>query len=198
MAFIGAAVYADAREHRCRTTTRMNAKIILGGIAAAAAAGVALKKRGDEKAAAAWATKRKYLVQESWVFVAKNLEENGVAFFKRIFEIAPSALQMFSFRDEKNLYSSPMLKAHATTVMKTVGVAVAGLADLGALVPVLKSLGKKHVNYGVEPAHYEIVGTALLDTLKVGLGKKWTPEVAQAWTEIYGVVKTTMIAGASE
>ena len=46
-------------------------------------------------------------------------------------------------------------------VMTTVGVAVAGLKDLGALVPVLEGLGAKHKGYGVLPAHYDVVGQAL-------------------------------------
>jgi hemoglobin-like flavoprotein len=39
--------------------------------------------------------------------------------------------------------------------MKTVGKAVSMLDDLPALVPVLKELGAKHVNYGVKEAHCE-------------------------------------------
>lgn len=37
-----------------------------------------------------------------------------MAFFKRIFEIAPGALQLFSFKDEKDVYNSAALKKHAT------------------------------------------------------------------------------------
>jgi hypothetical protein len=44
------------------------------------------------------------LVQESWVKVeALGLETVGMLFFKRIFEIAPKAIKMFSFRDEPNV-----------------------------------------------------------------------------------------------
>ena len=41
-------------------------------------------------------------------------------------------------------------------------VAVKGLADLDKLVPVLQGLGTKHVQYGVIPEHYDVVGQALL------------------------------------
>mmetsp|Transcript_21778 Transcript_21778/g.37186 ORF Transcript_21778/g.37186 Transcript_21778/m.37186 type:complete len:166 (+) Transcript_21778:47-544(+) len=134
------------------------------------------------------------LVQATWPKVeAVGLEVGGVMFFKRIFEIAPGALQLFSFKDEKNLYESPALKKHAITVMKTVGVAVGGLGDLTALVPILTELGRKHVGYGVLPEHYDIVGAALLWTLEQALGDAWTEDVKAAWTEIYGIVATTMI-----
>ena len=137
-------------------------------------------------------------VQDTWKLVEANLESNGVAFFKKIFEIAPGALQLFSFKDESNLYESPKLKAHAVKVMKTVGVAVAGLQEVEKLIPVLKSLGKKHVDYGVVPEHYDIVGQALLATLEAGLGHHWTPEVKKAWTDVYGTVASVMKAGAEE
>ena len=55
-------------------------------------------------------------VSESWEAVAKDLTLNGVAFFKKVFELAPEALQLFSFKDEPNMYESPALHAHATKV----------------------------------------------------------------------------------
>jgi hypothetical protein len=37
-------------------------------------------------------------VQESWAIVAQDLDTHGIKFFLRIFEIAPPALQLFSFK----------------------------------------------------------------------------------------------------
>ena len=137
-------------------------------------------------------------VQDTWKMVEANLEENGVAFFKAIFEIAPGALQLFSFRNVENVYESPELRAHATRVMTTVGVAVAGLGDIGKLVPVLEMLGKKHLTYGVLPAHYDVVGQALLQTLEAGLGEHWTPDVRKAWSDVYGTVAGVMKSAAED
>ena len=39
------------------------------------------------------------LVAESWGQIAGRIDEIGVAFFLKVFEIAPEALQLFSFRD---------------------------------------------------------------------------------------------------
>ena len=41
------------------------------------------------------------------------MQGNGVAFFRRIFEIAPGALQLFSFKNEADVYNSSALKRHA-------------------------------------------------------------------------------------
>jgi hypothetical protein len=57
---------------------------------------------------------------------------------------------------------------------------------------VLQDLGSKHVTYGVESHHYDIIGQALLDTLALGLGDAFTPEVKAAWEAVYAVVATTM------
>ena len=135
-------------------------------------------------------------VNETWKLVAEDMTTHGVAFFKRIFELAPEALQLFSFKDEPNLYESPALKKHATKVMTTVGVAVAGLADLEKLVPVLHGLGERHKDRGVLPAHYDVVGAALLYALEQGLGARWTPHVKEAWSSVYKLVASTMIDGA--
>ena len=136
-------------------------------------------------------------VAQTWKLVAEDLTKHGIVFFKRIFELAPPALQLFSFKDETNLYESEKLKAHATKVMTTVGVAVAGLADLEKLVPVLKALGERHKARNVMPEHYGIVGAALLYALGQGLGERWTDEVRDAWAGVYHVVSTTMIEGAN-
>ena len=140
-------------------------------------------------------------LRSSWTLVeGLGLEAVGVLFFKRIFEIAPAALGLFSFKDvpAAELYESPALKRHALAVMKTVGTAVSMLDNVEGLLPVLEGLGNKHVKYGVLPVHYPIVGQALLDTLALGLGEAFTPALKAAWAEIYGVVSSTMIKGANK
>ena len=37
-------------------------------------------------------------MQESWALVAQDLDTHGIKFFLKIFEIAPPALQLFSFK----------------------------------------------------------------------------------------------------
>ena len=43
-----------------------------------------------------------------------------------------------------------------------IGAAVRGLDDLPRLVPVVQQLGLRHQAYGVQPAHYDSVGSALM------------------------------------
>jgi len=144
-------------------------------------------------------------VQRTWALVATSddaVDAVGKAFFARIFDLAPGAVELFAtFKDvpKESRYESPAFVRHARAVMTAVDVAVKGLRDLDALVPVLENLGARHVGYGVAEAHYDVVGRALLETLERALGDDaWTPAAREAWTATWGVVKTTMIRGARD
>ena len=138
---------------------------------------------------------QKVLVEESWKSVEKlGLETVGVLLFKNVFEAAPEALQLFSFRDEPNLYESSIMKWHGSNVVKHVGVAVGGLRDLDNLVPALEALGAKHNNRDILPVHFDVVGAAMLKTLEMGLGDQFTPEVREAWATTYGTVANVMMS----
>ena len=140
------------------------------------------------------AEKRIETVMSVWRVAEKDLEATGREFYERMFTYAPEYLQLFSFRDEPDLYHSTKLKKHAAKVMGTIGTALKMLNDLDHLVPILKKLGARHVGYGVGPEQYDTVGRALLDTLASRAGPEvFTEEARVAWTEIYGIVKGTMI-----
>ncbi len=57
-------------------------------------------------------------------------------------------------------------------LMAVIGVAVASLDKLEAIVPAVQALGRQHVGYGVRPAHYDTVGVALPWTLGQGLRRR--------------------------
>ena len=46
---------------------------------------------------------------------------------------------------------------HGVSVVRAIGMAVAGLSDLKELVPTLIDLGEVHAERGVLPEHYPIV-----------------------------------------
>ncbi len=65
-------------------------------------------------------------------------------------------------------------------------------------MPAVQDLGRRHAGYGVEEAHYDSVGGALLWTLEKGLGAAWTEEAAEAWSAAYALLANTMIDAAHE
>jgi len=125
---------------------------------------------------------QKKLVQQSWSAVVPIAEQAADIFYGKLFEADPTL---------KSLFKGDM-KAQGKKLMQMISVAVAGLDRLGDIVPAVQALGKRHVSYGVTDSHYDTVGGALLDTLSVGLGPAFTPEVKEAWVAVYGVLSTTM------
>ena len=136
--------------------------------------------------------RHRQIVEASWALVASRLDELGRRMFIEIFRIAPEALLLFSFKGDSDLENSPALQLHGSLVMKTVGEAVAGLKDMPALVPVLKELARRHVDFNVKPEHFPIVGKALMTTLEAELGTHWTKEVRDAWAVVWETVIAVM------
>jgi hemoglobin-like flavoprotein len=133
------------------------------------------------------------IVQDSWKAVKKVGGESGHAVIKDIFY-----QHLLKDPNVKQLFRNSDMKLQATKLWQTLHVAVDGLSNLGPLVPVLQDLGKAHVKYGVQVKHFDAVGASLLYTLATGLGPAFTPELKVAWTKVYGVVATTMIAAGKE
>jgi hemoglobin-like flavoprotein len=122
------------------------------------------------------------LVQDSFQLVAPIAPQAAAIFYSNLFEADPSL---------RALFRGDMV-AQGEKLMQMIAVAVSKLNEPDVLIPVLQKLGARHVGYGVQDAHYDTVGGALLKTLGQGLGPAFTPEAEAAWTRIYGVMATTM------
>ncbi|WP_437863151.1 globin family protein [Sorangium sp. So ce363] len=128
------------------------------------------------------------LVQRSWAKVMPISDAAAALFYDRLFELEPSVRPLF-----KNDMAEQKKK-----LMQTLAVAVDGLNNLGRLVPVLQALGVRHHGYMVVDRHYDVVGEALLWTLREGLGDGFTRDVESAWTEVYGVIADVMKKAAAD
>ncbi len=124
----------------------------------------------------------KQLVQNSFEKVVPIADTAAELFYKKLFELDPSLRHMF--RSD--------MKEQGRKLMNMIGLAVKGLDNLETLVPAVEHLGRSHGGYGVTDEHYATVGTALIWTLEKGLGDEFTPEVREAWVEVYTVLSTTM------
>jgi hemoglobin-like flavoprotein len=71
------------------------------------------------------------------------------------------------------------------------------LDRLDELTEEIAAMAQRHVQYGVRPAHYKLVGKALLWTLQKGLGNDWNDDVKTAWTTCYTILADTMINSSS-
>lgn len=122
------------------------------------------------------------LVQDSWTRIKPIAAAAADLFYERLFELDPSLKPMF--RGDMN--------EQGKKLMAMIGFAVMGLSRLDNILPGVQALGRRHAGYGVTDAHYATVGSALIWTLAQGLGKDFTPELQDAWTEAYTVLSMTM------
>jgi hemoglobin-like flavoprotein len=126
------------------------------------------------------------LVKSTFAQVRPIADQAAQLFYGRLFEIAPHV---------KPLFKGDM-KEQGRKLMATLGTVVAGLDDLGPILPVASSLAKRHVAYGVRADDYKVVGAALLWTLEQGLGPAWGADAAKAWTAAYTTLSDYMISEA--
>lgn len=149
-------------------------------------------------------------VRRSW----EKIQELGTIVvgeyvYKAFFEIVPEAVGCFPLHvrmryrewaadageeeEEGDLAKSPALARLFGKVLNAIGCCVAGLQDPAQLVPLLSSLGARHISYGVDYHFWPALGQALNKTLWDILGDSFTPEVENAWNIVYGFMSSIMI-----
>lgn len=127
-------------------------------------------------------------VQETFALVEPGADLVAGLFYDRLFELDPSLRPLF--RGD--------ITEQGRKLMKMLSMVVRELRGLQMLLPAIEQLGERHAGYGVQPEHYATVGQALLETLAIGLGDRFTPAVRDAWTVAYTALATTMQAGAAK
>jgi len=127
------------------------------------------------------------LVQSSFAKVLPIAEPAAATFYARLFELAPPV---------RALFKGDMVE-QGRKLMAMLRTVVNLLDKPDVLVPAAQRLAERHVGYGAQPAHYAVVGEALIDTLAKGLGDAFTPETRAAWLAAYGTLSSVMIAAAA-
>lgn len=129
------------------------------------------------------------LVKESWrSFRNVSPAVVGDLFYSKLFADHPSLRKMFPKQmDEQYKKLVDMLTA-----------IIVRLDHLGTFTEEIEAMARRHVEYGVKPAHYKSVGDALLWTLEKGSGKGWNEEIKHAWANCYWILANIMIDSASK
>ena len=128
------------------------------------------------------------LVRDSFALVRPIAPEAAALFYANLFQADPTLRGLFRID----------LQDQGERLMAMIASALGLLERPDALLPVLRTLGARHVGYGVIDSHYDTVGAALLKTLDQGLGEAFTPAVRQAWSKCYGLIAEIMQAGARQ
>jgi hemoglobin-like flavoprotein len=70
------------------------------------------------------------------------------------------------------------------------------LPDLSGFEDRARSLGARHVGFGVRRQHYPLVRDALIDALDSHLGADFGPEERASWTRAFNLLTEIMLEGA--
>lgn len=133
-------------------------------------------------------THQVYLIRKSFAELARHDHVAALVFYRRLFEIDPTLRPMFKGD----------IEVQSKKLLDMLAVLIAMLERPLGLELELRAMGSRHAGYGVKDVHYATVGRALLDMLAETLDTRFTPEVREAWTALYGAVEATMKAGAKE
>jgi NAD(P)H-flavin reductase/hemoglobin-like flavoprotein len=128
------------------------------------------------------------LIRESYAVVQPRAEEAVRFFYATLFAIAPATRELFAANMETQ--HGRMLRALMHIVQK--------IDQPDDLLPFLRQLGRDHRKFGVLTQHYDVMGTALVTTLKQYAGQAWTPQVEKAWIDAYGLIAKTMLEAADD
>ena len=132
--------------------------------------------------------KQKQLVRDSFAKVKPIAHAAAAMFYDRLFVLDPSVRPLFKGDMEEQ----------GRKLMAMIATAVASLDKIETIVPAMHDLGRRHSGYGVKPANYDTVGTALLWTLEQGLGADFTAETREAWTACYTLLAGEMKSAAAK
>ena len=128
-------------------------------------------------------------LETSFDLVAPRGDELVDTFYMRLFATAPAVEPLFARTD---------LAHQKTMLLATLVLLRKSLRDLGAVVPKLQELGRRHVDYGARPEHYPVVGQVLIASMAAVAGDAWRPEYERAWAVAFDAVTAAMLEGAGE
>lgn len=112
----------------------------------------------------------------------------AATFYRRLFELNPNLIPLFKTD----------MSQQGAKFMEKLAVAVMGLEDLQSIAPLVRTLGRRHAEYGVSPADYETVREALLWTLGEGLGREFDSRLRSAWSAAFTTLSSEMMRAADD
>jgi len=131
--------------------------------------------------------RQKRLVRDSFESVREYSDSVVLLFYGRLFELAPEARGMFKIE----------MHAQARKLMDMLISLVDALDRGEELRAQLAELGARHAGYGVAPAHYDLLATALLWAFGQALELEFHRETRAAWSSLLTGVSKIMLEGAA-
>ena len=126
-------------------------------------------------------------LETSFDLLAPRGEDLVDTFYERLFARAPAVRPLFGTD----------LRRQRAMLLRALVLVRQSLRDLDSILPVLRSLGARHVAYGARPEHYPIVAGVLIESMAALAGPAWERRHADAWQAALGLIAGAMLEGAA-
>jgi hemoglobin-like flavoprotein len=124
------------------------------------------------------------LVRESFEVIRENSGPVAMLFYGRLFDLDPKLRPLFKTE----------MREQSRKLMDMLTSIVDHLDSFESMRLQLQELGRKHVDYGVRPEHYQTLGAALLWAFGQALGRDFHPEVRTAWQTAMQAISREMLS----
>ncbi|XP_073466152.1 cytoglobin-1-like [Aquarana catesbeiana] len=142
------------------------------------------------------------LLVESWTLIQQDIAKIGVIIFIRLFEMHPECKNSFiPFRNVEDLHelkNNKDLRAHGLRVLSFVEKSIARIDNSACLEELALELGKSHYGYHAPPKYYQYVVAEFMSAIHPLLKEKWTPELENAWRNLFSYICALMRRGYEE
>jgi hemoglobin-like flavoprotein len=126
------------------------------------------------------------IVQASFAKIAAQADATAAMFYARVFITDPGL---------RSLFKIDMIE-QGKKLMAMLAAVVDNLHQFEAIRSTVHDLGRRHEAYGVKPADYDTLESALLWAFAKVLGDEFTPTVRDAWTACYRMLAAEMKSAA--
>lgn len=118
------------------------------------------------------------------------LEAGGTAitehFYQRLFTHNAELKDIFNMSNQET-------GRQKTALFEAILAYAKHIDNVAVLKHAVERIAQKHTSFHIQPAHYDVVGLHLIETLRELLPEQFTAEVESAWTAAYGVLANIMI-----
>ncbi|XP_060071947.1 uncharacterized protein LOC132551816 [Ylistrum balloti] len=155
------------------------------------------QSRGLTEPAPEFTDRQRELVVQTWGIIQEDMARVGVVMFMKLFETHPDVQDVFmpfKGQSKEDLKHSSQLKAHALRVMNTVEKCLGRMNEPAKLQEMLHDLGTRHVMYSAKVDYIDLIGPQFIWAIQSSVGDQWTPEVEQAWSDLFKLISHYMKA----
>lgn len=129
------------------------------------------------------------LLESSFGALAPQGEALVERFYQLLFQRHPEVKPLFANTD---------MAQQRRHLLSSLVLVVKNLRNTDKLTEALKSMGRRHQDYGALPEHYGAVASSMMAAMKELAGDLWTRDVEDAWSQAFSMVASVMLSGYEE